>query len=82
MAKPKPFSALRAVMTEYGYEQIEIAHALGKGITYVNQRFCCTYGKQWELSDMYGIMKFLRLPFDQLHIYFPPDGVTPQKKAS
>lgn len=43
-------------------------------MTYVSHRMS---GKEpWALDECYQILDLLHIPYDQLHIYFPPGGVS------
>jgi hypothetical protein len=76
----KQFSKLRSKMLEYEIDQNELSEMLGRCIVYVSQRF--TGKRPWDLTDMYKIMDEFKIPYEQMHEYFPKNGKTyvPEKK--
>ena len=69
----KTYAALRGAMVTRGYDQYDLARLLLVGQQSVSNRFVCR--TPWTCDEMYKVMDWLGLPIDQLHIYFPPDGM-------
>jgi hypothetical protein len=70
----KPFKELRAVLMLNDIDQIYLGKLLGKGLTYVNQRM--TAKRAWSQDDQYKIMDECRLPYEDMHKYFPKNGLS------
>lgn len=62
---------------EMGYGQEDMAKRLLLKPLSISQRFTCRVS--WNLTEMYEVLDWLNLPHDQLHIYFPPGGIAPEK---
>ncbi len=72
MSKFKPYSRLRAALTEHGIDQLYLAKLLRRGNQYVSHRI--TGKAPWSQEDMYFLMDTLQVSHDQMHLYFPPAG--------
>ena len=70
---PKPFAKLRYAMEEADIERADIANAIGREISYVNQRFRCMY--PWKLEEMYIILDLLKASPSLMAEYFPKEKV-------
>ena len=63
---------IRGLLAEHGMTIAELAYQLGKSKPHINH---CLVGKsQWRLDEMYGILDYFEIPYDQMHIYFPKGG--------
>jgi len=60
-------------------DQIALSKMLDKCVVYVNQRL--TEKRPWELWDMYRMMDEFKIPYDQMHEYFPPPQKQVQEKG-
>lgn len=69
---PRPYAALRAKMVERGIDQIYLAKITGLSQCRMSQRF--TAKSPWKLDEMYKVMDFLNLPYEDMSFYFPKDG--------
>lgn len=72
------YMKLRAAMAEYGYTQSDLARVLLLSARSVSSRF--TANEPWHIDEMYKLMNLLRLPHDELHLYFPQEGKPTQAK--
>jgi len=65
---------LRGALIAADMTERQLARELLRGVTYVSQRMS---GKEpWALDECYKILDIIRVPHDQLHVYFPPGGVS------
>lgn len=71
--KEKRYARLRKAIRAEGYGQEALAKQLGFSTAYLNLRLCGR--KHWKADEMYGILDILCVPYDQLHLYFPPEGM-------
>ena len=68
-AKMKKYKKLRTKIFDLDYSQAELCRRIGKSQTYLSMRF---QGKKpFELDVMYEICDILKIPYEELHIYFP-----------
>jgi len=72
--KEKRYVALRAEMSKRDIRQVDLATKIGRKESYVSRRL--TGKDPWSQGEQYVIMDWLRLPYDQMHIYFPKNGIT------
>jgi antitoxin component HigA of HigAB toxin-antitoxin module len=70
----KPFAKIRSKMDEYEIGQIELAEMLGMSLSYISSRL--TNKKPWDMRDAYKLMDLFKIPYEQMHEYFPKDGKT------
>lgn len=68
----RPHAKLRGAMVAADMDEEYLARKLLRGRTYVSQRMMGK--KPWAMDEAYAIMDLLRLPHDQLAVYFPPKG--------
>jgi transcriptional regulator with XRE-family HTH domain len=66
----KPFSKLRALLTEHDYTQPQLARKLGIGYTALNQHM--NGHTPWGHDEMCDIMVLFNVPYEHLHVIFPP----------
>ncbi len=76
---PKRYALLRSAITAHSLDQATLAKRINRSDAYVNKRLCGH--KPWDEDDIYAIVKVLRLPVDELHLYFPPRGIPPKEKV-
>lgn len=69
------FEALRFRLREKYMTTDDIVKVVGHGKSYVSQRM--SGQRQWELADIYAIMKLLDIPAYQMPAYFTEDGKRP-----
>lgn len=67
---PGAFVIIRQSMLAAGETQRQLALAMDKCTTYVNQRM--TGEKSWKADEMYFLMDRYGLPHERLHEVFPP----------
>lgn len=66
-------SELRAEMMRRGYDGNRLSNAIGITPVTLSSRLC---GKSpWSIKEMYAILDLLNLDYDQMHKYFPKNGV-------
>lgn len=68
----KPHAKLRGAMIAADIDQKYLARKLLLSTKCVSQRM--TGKHPWTMDEVYTIMDLLRLPHDQLAVYFPPKG--------
>ena len=68
----RPHAKLRGALVAADIDEAYIARKLQRGVTYVSQRMMGR--KPWPMDEAYAIMDLLRLPYDQMAVYFPPRG--------
>lgn len=80
----KLYKELRAVMSKHDITQAILARHLLVSTRTIAARLADEPGQAWTLPEMYATMELLNLPFDQLHVYFPPGGIAvkPEKAGS
>lgn len=60
-------------LRQLGMNQSDLGYALKLSHTAINNRMI---GKTpWTVSEMYQVLKICRAQPEELHIYFPPEGV-------
>lgn len=70
----RPHAKLRGALVAADITERLLARKLLRGVTYVSNRMS---GKEpWALDECYKILDLINAPHDQLHIYFPPMGVS------
>lgn len=73
----KRYKKLRGAMAEHDITQEILARHLLIGRRTMSAKFTAT--SPWNISEMYAAMDLMNLPHDQMHIYFPPGGISPEK---
>jgi transcriptional regulator with XRE-family HTH domain len=67
------FRKLKALMFESDIDQKYLCKKLGKSQNYVTPRMM---GRQpWSMEDVYIICDLLKIPYEQIPVYFPRGGV-------
>ena len=66
----KPPAKLRGALMEKDIDEAYLARKLQRGVTYVSQRMMGR--KPWPMDEAYAILDLIRVPHDQLAVYFPP----------
>lgn len=75
----KKFKLLRRTMFEDDVDQMTLGKTIGRSSSYISARFS---GKMpFDANDMYAILDFLGVPHDQIHKYFPPNGLEEKTEA-
>ena len=77
---PDLFLKLRGRVTECGMSHRELALLINRGHASISMKM--TGQTPWNLDEMYAICKVLDIPSDQLHLYFPKNGVKETAAAS
>ena len=75
---PKRYKLLRRTMFEDDVDQATLAKAIGRSCGYMTDRF--TGKHPFKADDMYKILDYFSIPYDQMHLFFPPDGILPVNK--
>ncbi len=71
ITRKNTYRYLRSILAKYAMTQKDLCIPTELSESAINQRFA---GKQpWTLTQMYSVMDFLQIPYDQLHICFPAD---------
>lgn len=70
----KLYAKLRSALVEHDITQSDLARRLLVSQRTISARFCAE--QPWTINEMYTTLDWLGLPHDQMHIYFPPDGVS------
>lgn len=68
----KPHAKLRGALMERDIDEAYLARKLQRGVTYISQRMMGR--KPWPMDEAYAILDLIRVPYDQLAVYFPPKG--------
>lgn len=68
----RPFKALRVALMDADIQQGYLARQFRVSTNTITARM--NGHKPWTLDEMYRVMDLLRLPYAQLHVYFPKDG--------
>lgn len=68
------FKELRAAIMLNGYKQSEIAKKIGMTVSTFSLRM--TAKMPFTLNEAYSIADILHIPEEELHTYFPRDGVS------
>lgn len=76
----KLYTALRGALVARDLQHTDLARLLLISEGSVSNRFRGLH--PWTVEEMYSIMDWLGLPHDQLHIYFPPNGIAVQPAAN
>lgn len=69
---PRPFSALRGKIHEYGMTQVDIARRLKLSVNSVSARF--SNKEPWHLDEMYELLDMIGEPARKIGYYFPKGG--------
>lgn len=68
----RPFKALRLALMDADIQQGYLARQLRVSVSTITARM--NGNRPWTLDEMYLVMDLLRLPYAQLHVYFPKNG--------
>jgi len=79
MKKSPLFAELRAKLTKEGYEHEYFCGLVGISRATLSLRL--NGHRPWQLDEMYAVMKVLRIPHSQMHVYFPDGGKTPVERT-
>lgn len=74
------FAKLRGAIKGAEMDHAYVAEHLNRSAFYVSRRFCGH--EPWSQDDQYAMMDLLRIPYDQMHIYFPKDGIAVQERPA
>lgn len=61
------------MLAAYDMDEAYLARRLLRSQRCISQRLMAQY--PWTLDECYQIMDMMRIPHDQLHLYFPKDGI-------
>lgn len=70
----KRYSRLRGALMAKNIDQAYLAEKMKCSIWYVSQRMCGHL--DWTQGDMYFLMDMLQIPHEQMHLYFPRNGIS------
>jgi len=73
MVKPKPYPHIRAGMTREGIDQEYLCELMKRSQFYITKRI--TGKEPWTQDEMYFLMDLFDIPYDQMHIVFPKNGI-------
>ena len=68
----RPHAKLRGALAAADVDQQYLARKLLLSTKCVSQRM--TGKHPWTVDEVYTIMDLLRIPYDQMAVYFPPKG--------
>lgn len=68
----RPHAKLRGALVAAGIDERHLARKLLRGTAYISQRMMGK--KPWPIDEAYTILDLIRIPHDQLPVYFPPKG--------
>lgn len=83
------FELLRRALAWHGITQTELAEAWNaahpdwtafKYQAWFSDLLNCK--REWRLDEMYFVMDYVGIPHDQMHIYFPLNGVAETKNQN
>lgn len=74
--QPK-YKKLRGRMYENQVTQDELSAVIDKSYGYVSERM--TGKKSFRMEDVYSICDYLEIPYSEIYIYFPPNGMEVKK---
>ncbi len=74
----KYYRKLRTLLFENDITQRDIAEITGRSVAYVNNCFCLR--TVWTLADIYAICDKLKIPYEDITLYFPKNGGVSSKK--
>ena len=66
------FKKLRKAMLDADKNQADLALEMGVSEAYISHRFTGKY--PWSQDDQYYIMDCLRIPYEDMYLYFPKQG--------
>jgi hypothetical protein len=66
------YKKLKTEMFANDIDQQYICKKLKRSQTYITQRMMGR--KSWSMDDVYALIEILRIPFEQIHLYFPKGG--------
>lgn len=67
------YQRLRRKLREYDIDQHYLAELLKRSPSYVSN---CMLGKSdWQMQEVYTIIKLCQIPPEEIYKYFPPDGI-------
>lgn len=70
----KPFSLIRAKLVEVDIDQKYLAELLGISISSVSRSL--NNERPWLQTEQYKFMDEFNIPYCEMHLYFPKDGIT------
>lgn len=73
MRRPSRYKLLRSVMAEQDISTYDLGELFRKSPRCINDKL--SGAVPWTLPEIYRLLDFLELPHDQLHKYFPPNGM-------
>lgn len=65
-------------LRQLGLQQIDLGRELGLCPTAVSHRF--TGRTPWTIEEMYKVLDLIGADPEELHVYFPRDGLAPDAK--
>lgn len=69
----RPFNKLRGLLREYDLECKDLADVLNISKASVSRRMNAL--GEWQLSEIWQVMEYLRIPANRMHEYFPMKGI-------
>lgn len=72
-----PHKALRSLMCGEDINQEYLASLVGRSTTYISDRI--TGKRPWDFDTMCRIIDELKIPRDQIFLYFPPYEAMPKR---
>ena len=75
---PKPYALLRGAYNAAGYDQVSLGRKIKRSESYMTLRFGGR--KPFDADDMYNLMDLFKIPYEEMHRYFPPRGIAPKER--
>lgn len=72
----KPHAKLRGLMVSNDYTIPQLARKIGLGKSAMSERL--NYHRPFKLDEAYTILRLFRIPVEQLHEIYPPNGMYTQ----
>lgn len=69
----KKFKKLQTLMFGECFTQKDLARSINKSPSYISSRMVGR--QQWELEDIYKTCDLLEIPYEEICLYFPRNGV-------
>lgn len=73
--KTKPYPRLREILRIQNISSTDLASLLYVSPSYISKRM--SGQSMWTLEDIYNILNILKIPYEELSLYFPPKYLEP-----
>ncbi len=69
----RKYQRLRRRLRDYDIDQQYLAEILKRSHGYISN--CLTGKGDWQMQEVYTIIKLCQIPVEEIHKYFPPAGI-------